>query len=70
MGMIKEIKNIGPVEYRTCLLLKAEIGLSDIVYLMNTDHAKLAMLRMRMLAKICNMDGKARDFDSYLRQLL
>ena len=70
MGVIKEIKNISMAEYRICLLLKAEIGLGDIVYLMDTNHAKLAVLRTRMLAKICNIDGKAKDFDCYLQQIL
>ena len=57
-------------EYRICLLIKLRFSPSSISSLIGTSLSDISNSRKRMLAKICGISGKGKDFDDYIHHIL
>lgn len=60
---IKNNPRISNQEYLICVLTKLRFNLYDIVYLTGTDNCTISKKRNRMLPKLFNCTGSAKDFD-------
>ena len=60
---IKNNPRISNQEYLICVLTKLRFSLYDIVYLTGTDNCTISKKRNRMLPKLFNCTGSAKDFD-------
>ena len=57
------------LEYRMCLLVKAGFVPSDIEILMGIGRKSSAVYRKRLLKKVFNEEGGAKDFDRLIREI-
>lgn len=56
-------------EYHICLLTRLHFSPSTISNFMKCTLSDICMSRKRMLKKLCNKDGSAKDFDDYIQHL-
>ncbi len=63
---IKANPKISPLEYQICLLTKLRFVIADIVLLTGKDNSFITAKRKRMLPKLFNCTGSAKDFDALI----
>ena len=63
---IKANPKISPLEYQICLLTKLRFEIADIVRLTDKDNSFITAKRKRMLPKLFNCTGSAKDFDALI----
>ena len=63
---IKANPKISPLEYQICLLTKLRFEIADIVLLTGKDNSFITAKRKRMLPKLFNCTGSAKDFDALI----
>ena len=63
---IKANPKISPLEYQICLLTKLRFEIADIVLLTGKDNSFITAKRKRMLPKLFNCTGSAKDFDTLI----
>ena len=63
---IKANTKISPLEYQICLLTKLRFEIADIVLLTGKDNSSITAKRKRMLPKLFNCTGSAKDFDALI----
>ena len=66
---IKANPKISPLEYQICLLTKLRFEIADIVLLTGKDNSFITAKRKRMLPKLFNCTGSAKDFDALILDL-
>ena len=66
---IKANPKISPLEYQICLLTKLRFEIADIVRLTDKDNSFITAKRKRMLPKLFNCTGSAKDFDALILDL-
>ena len=65
---LKQNKQINKSEYRLCILIKLGLKIPEIIYLENSSNANISNMRRRMCIKL-GMDGGAKDFDRWLKEI-
>ena len=55
-------------EIRICCLLKIELSIKEIGILLGSTSSRLSMVRKRLYEKCFSKDGKASDFDDFIRR--
>ena len=63
---IKANPKISPLEYQICVLTKLRFEIADIVLLTGKDNSFITAKRKRMLPKLFNCTGSAKDFDALI----
>ncbi len=63
---IKANPKISPLEYQICVLTKLRFEIADIVRLTDKDNSFITAKRKRMLPKLFNCTGSAKDFDALI----
>ena len=66
---IKANPKISPLEYQICVLTKLRFEIADIVRLTDKDNSFITAKRKRMLPKLFNCTGSAKDFDALILDL-
>ncbi len=69
MQEIKNLKDVSSKEYRICVLLKLGLDLQSIVLLEDSSNANLTNIRRRLLKKLFDTEGGAKDFDRMLAEI-
>ena len=59
-------KQVSYRNYRICLLIRLRISASLMARLMNLSDAAISKSRKNMLKKICEKEGKPKEFDEYV----
>ena len=62
-------KDISDVEYQICILTKLGLRASDIAHLTHNSSSNITNIRTRLLAKLFDMEGGAKDFDMQIKSL-
>ena len=62
-------KPIKEEEYRICILTKLQFKVGDIAFLLNCITPNVTTMRIRMMNKIFNTEGKTADFDRRIRDI-
>lgn len=62
-------KKVTDIEYRICVLTALKMAADDIALLTGMNGDTLSKKRGRMLKKIINHEGGAKEFDSYIQEL-
>ena len=69
-AFIPQLKNqLNVTDYRICLLVRLGFSTSFIASLLELSASAISSNRKRMLTKICNKNGKPKDFDEFICQL-
>ena len=55
-----------PMEYHICILTKLRFDIADIVLLTGSDNTSISAKRKRMLPKLFNRTGSAKEFDALI----
>ena len=66
---IKANPKISPLEYQICVLTKLRFEIANIVLLTGKDNSFITAKRKRMLPKLFNCTGSAKDFDALILDL-
>ena len=66
---IKANPKISPLEYQICVLTKLRFEIADIVLLTGKDNSFITAKRKRMLPKLFNCTGSAKEFDTLILDL-
>ncbi len=66
---IKTHKDVNPREYEICVLLKLGLDLQSIVFVEDTYHADISVVRRRLLKKFFGEEGGTKDFDRRLAEI-
>ncbi|MBR5481936.1 MAG: hypothetical protein IKU85_09610 [Bacteroidaceae bacterium] len=66
---IKANPKISPLEYHICILTKLRFEIADIVLLTGSDNSSITAKRKRMLPKLFNCTGSAKEFDALILAL-
>ena len=66
MCNIKANPKISPMEYHICILTKLRFDIADIVLLTGSDNTSISAKRKRMLPKLFNRTGSAKEFDALI----
>ena len=56
-------------EYQICMLIRTNFQMSEICNLVGISSANLSMQRKRLLMKIFDVEGSAKDFDIKIREI-
>lgn len=67
LPVIKVTYNLCDLEYRICVLVKLGMKTSHVQYLTGCSSSRLSNIRVRLLKKIFDVDGGAKDFDRYMQ---
>ena len=66
---IKANPKISPLEYQICVLTKLRFEIAEIVLLTGKDNSSITAKRKRMLPKLFNCTGSAKEFDTLILDL-
>ncbi len=66
LAEFKDVLNNG--EYEVCVLVRLGFAPSEISVLTGRKLSDIANIRKRLLVKIANREGSAKDFDNYMRE--
>lgn len=69
IGLAELKHKLNMKEYHICLLIKLNFSPSTISSIIGTSLSDITNSRTRMFAKIFKKEGKAKDFDNFIKQL-
>ncbi len=69
MLTIKKLPTVNDKDYRFCILVKLGLEIRDIIFLEKTYSGYVSNTRIRLLKKVFNKEGGAKEFDHLMSEL-